>query len=172
MKPGKNKFKLTIVLAVLCSGLFANKPTDTNHLFKIERSKDADQVVYTINLDGRGKLNLEDPIKVFWVRYSSANEIEPLTWVQKNYAYGITYERIAAGHVEFSLKAYPDRKLLLKETNDGYKVFTISQNKQVELNKLVIWFDGGTFWVPKISKVEIHGKYLFTQTAALEIIKP
>jgi len=45
-------------------------------LFKIERSRDSDEIWYTLNLNQNGSLNQDMPVKAFWVRKTENNEIE------------------------------------------------------------------------------------------------
>lgn len=58
-------------------------------LFHIERTRDADQVYYDVNINKDGSLNRERPVNVYWVKYTQDGGQESLTWMQRRYAYGL-----------------------------------------------------------------------------------
>lgn len=147
--------------------------TDTsrskNMLFKIQRSKDANEIHYDIKLDNKGLLNTAEPIDVHWVKYGA---VVPLTDIQKKYAYGLHILSVKPGEIHFQFVSYNKRSFILKRiTANTFKVYVNSCGKQVELQRIFIQLDGGTFWVPRISKVELHGMDA-TGNSTTEIIKP
>ncbi|MGE0560355.1 MAG: DUF4833 domain-containing protein [Flavobacteriales bacterium] len=147
--------------------------TNKSHLFKIERSKDANEIFYDIHLEKSGKLNVVEPIFPYWRRQTEGGIIKPLTWVQQNYAYGLEYIYTSASFVKFRFVSYKKRDFFLKkDINGNFKVYTLLNNKEVEVNRIFIQIDGGTFWFPKISRVELHASDPFTKKNIVEIIKP
>jgi len=70
-------------------------------LFKIERSRDSDEIWYTLNLNQNGSLNQDMPVKAFWVRKT--------------------------------------------------------ENKEIEVERIFVEFDGGSFLAPSISEVKLTG---------------
>jgi len=143
-------------------------------LFKIERSKDPDEIWYTINVDQNGILNEKIPVKAFWVKKTENNKIEPLTPIQNRFAYGI--KPLDSGNAldnewHFQLAAYKNRLFILKRSPDNlYKVFTLSRNKEIVVERLYVEFDGGSFLSPKISHVELRGIDLKTDRKITETI--
>ena len=130
-------------------------------LFNIERSKDPDEIIYITNLDENGYLNQEFPVKALWLRKSENNMIEPLTRIQKRFAYGI--KELDSGLAQskewhFQLAAYKNRTFILKRNPDNqYNVFTLSGNSEIAVKRIFIKFDGGSFLSPTISYVELNG---------------
>jgi len=53
-----------------------------------------------------------------------------------------------------------------------YKVFAVSGENEVEVSRIFIQIDGGSFWLPAISKVELHGIEAATGNLAIETINP
>lgn len=151
-----------------------NKDIDTKpHLFKIERSKDANEIFYDINLEKTGALSITEPIYPYWRRQTEGGAIKPLTWIQQHYAYGLEYIYSSENYAKFHFVSYKKRDFVLKKDSNGdFKVFTQLNNKEVEVNRIFIQIDGGTFWVPKISKVELHTNDPVTNKNIVEIIKP
>ena len=130
-------------------------------LFRIERSRDADEVWYTIHTNPDGSVNHEIPVQVFWVKKSTDNRTAPLTGIQKRFSYGIQSidsDSLSVDTWNFKLAAYKNRMFVLKKTEDGrYGVFTISQHREVQVTKLYVKFDGGTFLTPAIAYVQLTG---------------
>jgi hypothetical protein len=155
--------------------VLASKPilVENKKLFNIERSKDKNEIVYEGNYNIDGQLNIQEPIKTYWIKHENNHRIEPLTWIQKNYAYGIEYIKTESTFAEFQFVSYKKRQFQIKKDSDGnFKVFTTSNNKKVIVNRIFIQIDGGTFWFPKISRVELHAQDAKTKEKNIEIIIP
>lgn len=148
-------------------------PSPSPNLFSIGRSKDANEIFYTINLDNSYKLNTENPINVYWIKKTESNKIEPLSWIQKKFAYGLVYLSKSENYAKFRFAAYDKRVFELKKNkNNEFKVFTISGNKEVEVNRIYIYITGGTFWMPEIPKVELFATVSGTDKKIKETIIP
>ena len=169
------KFILKSVL-VLAFGLLVvgfSSTTSSSSLFSIVRSKDANEIFYTINLDNSNKLNTENPINVYWLKRTENNKVEPLSWIQNKFAYGIVYLSKSENYAKFRFAAYDKRVFELKKNNHNeFKVYTISENKEVEVNRIYIYITGGTFWIPEIPKVELFTTISGTDKKMKETIIP
>ena len=142
-------------------------------LFRIERSKDSDQIVYEPNITAQGKLNINNPVKVYWLKPSDANKTEPISWIQKNFSYGLTFLNIMETEAKFQFVSYNKRTFKLRKNDNGdYQVFTNSLNKRVALNRIFIQIDGGTFWFPNITKIDIYSTDIKTGKTIIETINP
>jgi len=164
-----------VFLAILILSSFSYKLslTKSYHLFKIERSKDANEIFYDVNINSDNKLELNNPLHIYWLKHTENSRIEPLTWIQKNYAYGIEYLTKTKNSAEFQFVSYKKRQFTVKKGRyDKFQVFTISNNKEVIVNRIYIQIDGGTFWFPKISRVELHAQDAKTNKELIEIINP
>jgi len=170
-----NKFILKSVFVLSIGFLFVGfkPPSTSSNLFSIGRSKDANEIFYSINFENSNKLNTENPINVYWLKRTDNNTIEPLTWIQNKFAYGIVYLSKSETYAKFRFSAYDKRVFELKKNkNNEFKVFTISQNKEVEVNRIYIYITGGTFWIPEIPKVELYATISGTSTKIKETIIP
>jgi hypothetical protein len=148
-------------------------PTSSSSLFSIGRSKDANEVIYSINQDNSNKLNKDNPINVYWLKRTENNKIKSLSWVQNKFAYGIVYLSKSENHAKFRFAAYDKRVFELKKNkNNEFKVFTISGNKEVEVNRIYIYITGGTFWIPEIPKVELFATVSGSDKKMKETIIP
>ena len=143
-------------------------------LFRIERSRDPDEIWYTVNLNQNGALNEDMPVKAFWVRKNENKKIEPLTRIQKRFGYGIRTldsENSKDNEWHFQLAAYKHKIFILKRSGDfDYKVFTLSGGKEIEVERIFVEFDGGGFLTPNIAEVKLTGIDLKTGREITEII--
>jgi hypothetical protein len=177
--------KLLIIGIALMAGIssisygsinYGHSESNKDHsLFKIGRSRDANEIIYSINFDQSGKPDKSNPIEIHWIKKTNNNKIEPLTWIQKKYAYGIKVlnEYNIENEIYFQFVSYDKRTFILKkEDDDSFKVFTFSGNKEIEVSRIFVQIDGGSFWLPSISRVELHGIEPGTGNLAMEIINP
>lgn len=173
MKTSITFLVLLVTLILFSSFVKVKEINQAYHLFKIERSKDANEIFYDLNITNENKLNTENPVKIYWIKNTENGKAEPLTWIQKNYAYGIEYLKTEASFAEFQFVSYKKRQFQIKKDSNGnFKVFTTSNNKTVIVNRIFIQIDGGTFWFPKISRVELHAQDAKTKEKTIEIIIP
>lgn len=174
-----NKAKLLFLVAIaLMLSSFKPSPSaiESGYLFKILRSRDANEIWYSVNLKTDGTLNQNSPIQVFWVKETEEGNTEPLTWVQNRYAYGIELLSKAnntKGSIQFRFVSYANRTFELRLTDDKkYKVFTNSNNKEIEVSRIFVKIDGGSFWLPSVPYVQLNGIETYTRKQITEIIYP
>ena len=142
-------------------------------LFKIERSKDNNQIFYDVNISESGELDGENPIHVYWRRNTEGGIIKPLTWIQQKYAYGLKFLNVNEDYVTFRFVSYKKLIFTLKKTSDKhYEVYTKFNDKLLKMDRIFINIDGGTFWFPNITTVEIHAQNVKTGKNVIEIITP
>ena len=151
------------------------------HLFKIGRSRDANEIMYDLNLDETGVPDKSNPISIYWVKKTEDNRVKPLTWIQNRFAYGLkvldsetslTGDNIN-GSYDFQFVSYNKRNFTLKkDENNQYKVFSLIEGKEILVNRIFIQIDGGGFWRPTISSVKLYGFEVQTGIKIVETIHP
>lgn len=159
------------------SGLTYPKPEGIeNMLFYVQRTINANTIVYTLNQDKEGNLNEIEPIKVYWIKYAQGCKIDSLTYIQKNYAYGVKSKLIDKEKKSylFEFVSYHKRQFyLLKSTRDNkYHVWCYINNKLTILNNILVKIEGGTFWIPNVKYVEVKGIDPSISEEVTEIIRP
>lgn len=154
-------FTLTSLYTFWVNGVVGDPVNGSNKpiLFCVERTASADQVIYEVNLDKTGNLNGDRPIKVYWKRFSKNGEEEPLLWVQKKFGYGVKVISETASECKFHLAAFKTKQIIVKRSQkeDKFKAYTNVNGEEVEISKLLVDADGGSFMVPNIKKVELFG---------------
>jgi len=132
--------------------------TSGRTVMTIERSRDKNYIVYDVNLDQEGKINQETPLTIYWIKENKENKKEPLTWIQNKYAYGIKVLNKKPESVVFQFAPYTKKDFVLKKSSSGtYAVFSDFEGSQIQVTHIFIQIDGGTFWFPKIPKIDIQG---------------
>ena len=95
--------KRSIITLIIGSFLLSFTPIDKINaksdasLFKIERSKDENQIIYDLNKNNKNELRKENPISIYWIRKTEGGKVKPLTWIQQTYAYGLKYTKVSDG---------------------------------------------------------------------------
>ena len=164
---------MMLVVPIDMVQLFASSPENTTTLFQIKRSRDADEVVLEANLDVGGRLSKNQPVSVFWIRFSQDRRRAPLTWLQQRLAYGVEYSHLSENMVVFNFVSYKKQSLILKKDAYGqFRVFAEIDGKQVMIDHIFVQFSGGTFLAPKISHVNIYGKEAGTNDLVVQVIRP
>ena len=158
--------KAAIVLVFFFESWFGNKM-----LFVIERSKDSNQVLYKINLKNGG-LNTEEPIEVCWLKREERNQKEPLSWIQKKYAYGVNILSSDSEMAVFQFVSYKKQDFIVKKDGAGFfRVFTEMNHKKIQVKKIFVQITGGSFWSPKIPRIDLMGIELNTNKAIIETLE-
>ena len=144
-----------------------------NHLFKIGRSRDANEIFYDLNLRPDGKPDVINPIRIYWLKHTENGKTEPLTTVQRKLAYGIRVISFSDDKVDFQFVSYSGRTFSIRKTKEhGYRVLTNLRNQEVEVNRIFIQFDGGTYWFPSIASVDLYGTGQANGSLIIEKVHP
>jgi hypothetical protein len=137
--------KKLFLLLLLCSPFvpfaqhgYPTPPTATSRLFYIQHSNNHNTFVYDANM-ASGKLNTAEPVDVYCLKYKDGGGKEALSPVQRKMAYGVELLSTQSAQCEFTLAAYPSKKLVLKLGKDGKPYVTTSVNgKSLVLHKLFL----------------------------------
>jgi hypothetical protein len=151
-------------------------PVNENSLFYINRTKNTNAIVYEINKMPDGKINPEDPIRVFWIRYATDSTTEDLTAIQRTYAYGVHAKRLKEGSNSFlvQLVAYKKRNIFLMPVpnSNRYAALMNINGKMAELKRIFVSISGGTFWFPKVDYIELTGRDPSSHQSVVERFVP
>ncbi len=110
---------------------------------------------------------------MYWRRNTEGGIIKPLTWIQQKYAYGLKFLNINEEFATFRFVSYSKLYFTLRKTKDNnFEVYTKYNDQVLKMNRIFIQLDGGTFWFPNITSVEIYAKNVSTGKDVIEIITP
>lgn len=169
-------FNIILGLSILLSS-DSNKDLQVNdkkgqYLFKITRSLDINEIIYETNTTVDGILDKDEPIIMYWIKYTDNKKREELNWGQRNFGYGLSFYDIKKYTAKFTFIAYDKREFKLKrDQNKKYRVYVFSEGEEKQLLRMHIEITGGTFWFPEISEVRLYLKNLNTGKTDIEIVK-
>jgi hypothetical protein len=89
-------------------------PDESNQLFYVQRSPNANTVVYAAKLDAKGDFDTRTPVEAFWRKFNIDGGKKSLNFMERMMAYGVRVETRKTGQpITFTIAALPDRKLTL-----------------------------------------------------------
>ena len=131
-----------------------------NMLFYLQRDPNINTLIYSLNLEKDGEINRSQPVSVYWLRYAEKGEKKDLGYIQRKFAYGIVSKDLGNG--QFELRFVSHKKLPMyvrKSTADKkYHVYATINDKKMEIERIFLRIEGGTFWFPNVKYVEIKGR--------------
>ena len=167
----KSLIVITILVNIISGNLLAQSknpspltfPTPKNidnMLFYIQRDPNTNTAIYAINYQENGKIDKSNPIKAYWIRYAEKGEKKDFSYMQRKFAYGIE-SKTSNNPEEFELQfvSYKKLPLTLKKTDSDqkYHVFVNVNQKKIQVEKIFVRIEGGSFWLPNVKYAEITG---------------
>lgn len=132
----------------------------SNQLFFLQRDPNTNTIICQLNVDAKGKVNTGQPVNVFWMRYADHGEKKELSYIQRKFAYGISSKHL--GKDEFELRFVSHKKLpmyLVRSNLDQkYHVYATINGKKMEIERIFLRIEGGSFWFPNVKYVDIRGR--------------
>jgi uncharacterized alpha/beta hydrolase family protein len=149
-----------------------SKGGKTQHLFKIERSKNANIVQYDVRMKADGKLDPKKPVVAYWVRLAKDGRKEDLKWVEKSFAYGFKAKYDAKTNTAImDMAAKIKRKIKVLEVKGEYRAETTIDGQSAFLEKIFI-SSKGKGASTKVNYMELFGKDVKTGEDRHEKFKP
>lgn len=148
-------------------------PLTSGRLFYVQRTPNANTIVYDINIGNNGKPDPEAPVKVYWIKYAERGQREELNYIQRKFAYGINAKPLNNGAYDIRFVSYKKFPLTLMKASDGkYHIFAFISQKPAILDHIFVKIEGGTFWFPNVQYVEVKGTDPKTGREMVERFKP
>lgn len=136
---------------------FPNPPIPPNHLFYLQRTPNKNTIMCELNYE-KGKLVDDEPVHVYWLRYTENGEKAELNFVQRKFAYGMKCNKIKDGRYQIYFVSYKKFKMELKPgTDKKYHAFATINNKESILTRIYLHINGGSFWSPNVEYVDVTG---------------
>lgn len=150
---------LSCLAYALCAGQegFPVPPSNPRQLFYLQRTPNHNTVVYELNYKN-GKLDLRNPVHVFWIRYTEQQQRAELSWIQRVFAYGVKVKQLADSSYRVKLVSYAGYSMYLKKGGDGqYRMYGQINKQLMVLNRIFVKITGGSMWSPDIEYFELSG---------------
>ncbi len=149
-------------------------PKGENLLFFLQRTKDANTVIYELNFKSSGVLDTENPVKTSWIRYTENGRRKELSAIEEKFAYGVVSRSSGGDQYEIRLAAYRKMPLLLKRSvaDNKYHIFLTCGDKESLLTRVFVQVSGGSFWNPKVDYIDLTAKDITTGREFVHRINP
>jgi hypothetical protein len=145
-------------------------------LFYLQRSLDINTVIYEAKYNAPvnfGDLDPNEPVNIYWIRYTDGGSVAPLSSVQK-LGYGIKSEKLDDQVVKITLVAYRKMSILLKPAPkiNRYRAHITIKGKEIILSRVYIHIAGGTKLKPKVTYIEVTGTHADSDEKVVERLYP
>ena len=146
----------------------------SNQLFYLQRDPNTNTVIYQLRVNRAGHLDEDEPVSVFWLRYDEHGERKELNFIQRRFAYGLTAGKLAVDKYELQFAAYGKVRffLLRSPTDKSFHVYTTTGGKHLQLERVFLRIEGGTFWAPNVKYIEFKELNTATREPLAERIMP
>lgn len=149
-------------------------PADQRRLFFLQRSSNANTVVYDANLAAPGSLDPERPVEVYWLRYNTDGERKRLSFAERNFAYGVDVSPVddALGGYRVRIAALTERpfRVFIDRTGAVQATMAIA-GRPARLQSVYLELAEGGL-VPRVRHIDIFGVELATGRRIHERIVP
>jgi hypothetical protein len=148
-------------------------PANVGRLFYVQRSSNANTIVYELNLGSNGQPDADEPVHPYWIRYTEGSKKADLSYIQRKFAYGVNAKALGNGKFDIRFVSYKKFPLTLMKGSDGkYHIFATISQKLFIVNRIFVKIEGGSFWVPNVRYVEFKGTDPATGKEVTERFKP
>ncbi len=153
---------------------FPIPPSAPNRLFYIQRSSNANTVVYDANILANKSLNAKQPVHTYWLRYAEKGQKEELSTIQRTLAYGLYTDPIKgeANAYEGYFLAYRKRKFVVKLDPKGAPIALFPINGKLQILERVLVNLDENGYLPNIHYIELFGRDQSTGKDVYERFKP
>jgi hypothetical protein len=137
-------------------------PKANNMLFYLQRDPTINTVIYALNVDEKGNVNREDPLNIYWIRYTEGSIKKDLSYIQRKFAFGIDSKEVGKDKYELRFVSRKTLVFMLQRNDKGYYVSIALNNKNIKVTRIYVKIEGGSFWLPNVKYADIEGTDLAT----------
>lgn len=149
-------------------------PANARRLFYLQRSSNANTVVYDAKLLASGRLDPERPVDVYWLRYNTDGERRGLNFAERKFAYGVEATPVDddVGGYRVHIAALSDRpfRLFLDQAGVVQAVMELG-GRPVRLQSVYLELTEGGL-LPGVRHIDIFGVELASGRPVHERIIP
>jgi hypothetical protein len=153
---------------------FPIPPSDHKSLFYIQRTPNTNTIMYDLKLDNANAVDQEEPVDVYWLRYGEEGQKEDLSFIQEHYAYGLKTKKVKDGKFELRFVSYKKLPFYLTQSSrdNRYHVVATINGVDIEVSRVFLQIEGGSFWLPNVECVEVKGVDPQTGKEITQTFKP
>ena len=153
---------------------FPVPPAQEQTLFYLQRTHNHNTIMFDLNVESGGTINSKEPVHPYWIRYSDDGRRQELSYIQSHYAYGLKSKKLPDGRFELRFVSYKKVPLYLYKSprENRYRVQTTINGRTIEVTRVFLLIEGGSFWLPNVVCAEIKGVDPLTGQEIVELFKP
>jgi hypothetical protein len=166
-------FTIFLILALTGAPLLIQAETPTQqHLFKIERSKNANIIQYDAQVGPDGKLVKKEPVVGYWIRLAEQGQVQELSWVQRTFAFGFDAKLDRnRERAELDMAADFGRPIIVIRNRDVYRATAPIDGSLSYLEKIFIQASGKGMSIT-VEYIELYGEDMETGEARYQKFIP
>lgn len=162
---------LLLAASLAAAGARGALADDCPPLFVVERSSNANVVVYEAPRAPGGVVDPKRPVRGHWRMWAEDGHREELSFIEKRLAYGVdVLGPTPGGGVEIALKALRDRRIEVRSDGPCPSALTALGGHESFLRRAFVQIAGGGL-IPKVAYLELHGEDTGTREARVERIE-
>jgi len=147
---------LFLLVTLMATSAMAKDPVgEPQRLFRIERNKNANIVVYDAMVDTAGNLVEKDPVDVYWLKLAEDGERKGLKGIEKRMAYGFKEKEREGNVLIIEMVADIGRLITIEPKEGEYRALIRINGRQAVLEKVFIFADDG--FIPSVEYIELFG---------------
>jgi uncharacterized protein DUF4833 len=134
-------------------------PNDPNTLFYLQRSTNANTIVYAANINAQGQIDPHNPIEVFWRVFDEDGRRHGLNWIERLLAYGVTVQpsKTIPNAFDAYVVSFPEMKCRVDMDESGAPECIVQINeRRARLVSAYIELDESGIW-PRPKFLNIYG---------------
>ena len=163
-----NFFKYTILAGILmfCTLCFGQQPSypippkTEKMLFYLQRSHNKNTIIYDLNTLPDGKLDIKNPIHVYWMRFEEGGRKAELSFIQRR-AFGVKCKLADKSENSYIVQFnnFHKREMrLAKNASGSYNLFVKINNETAELESVYIKAENNALGIPMSFKyMDLYG---------------
>ncbi|KEQ29646.1 hypothetical protein N180_19485 [Pedobacter antarcticus 4BY] len=130
-----------------------------NQLFYLQRDPNINTIICELNVGSDGDVIKDKPVSVYWIRYDEKKEKKDLNMIQRKFAYGIDSKEIGKDKYELRFVSHKKLPMYLQRsaTDKKFHVYVTVNQKKIQVERIFLRIEGGSFWLPNVKYVEIKG---------------
>lgn len=171
-KKAARRIIVLMILSLTCAPMFlCADEVSRQHLFKIERSKNANIVQYDAQVSPDGSLLKKKPVVAYWVRLAEQGQVQELSWIQK-FVYGFKARFDKSGEtIDLDMAVDIDRIITVIRDGDEYRATIIIDGALTYFEKIFV-SSSRKGWKITVYYVELYGQDVETGEARYERFVP
>lgn len=148
------------------------EPKEERQLFYLQRDPNTNTIIYGLNVKDN-KLDADNPVHAFWIKYAEGAKKEELTFIQRKFAFGINATQTRNGSYDLHIAAYKKYTLhLMKDASGEYHTYGIINNRLAIMQRVFIRINGGLLFFPNVVYIELKGIDAATGQQLIQRFKP